>query len=65
MAVCSSPVAVFSPVFSFLFCVIENYSNYACVIPLKDKKGITITNTIHIILNELKLKPNKIWVDIL
>ena len=49
--------------FSFLFCVIENYSKYAWVIPLKDKKEITITNTVQIILNESKPKPNKIWID--
>ena len=49
--------------FSFLFCVIENYRKYAWVIPLKDKKEITITNTVQIILNESKPKPNKIWID--
>ena len=30
--------------FRFLLCVIDIYSKYACVIPLKDKKWITITN---------------------
>ena len=59
MAVCSRPVADLV----FFFCVIENYSRYAWVILLKDKKGITFTNTVQIILNESKLKPNKIWVD--
>ena len=28
----------------FLLCVIDIYSKYSWVIPLKDKKGITITN---------------------
>ena len=28
----------------FLLCVIDIYSKYAWIIPLKDKKGITITN---------------------
>ena len=28
----------------FLLCVIDIFSKYAWVIPLKDKKGITITN---------------------
>ena len=28
----------------FLLCIIDIYSKYACVIPFKDKKGITITN---------------------
>ena len=31
--------------FRFLLCVIDIYSKYAWVIPLKDKKGITIINT--------------------
>ena len=30
--------------FKLLFCVIDIYSKYAQVIPLKDKKRITITN---------------------
>ena len=32
----------FNNVFRFLLCVIDIYSKYAWVIPLKDKKGITI-----------------------
>ena len=39
------------------------FSKYAWVIPLKDKKGITITNAFQKTLNESKHKPNKIWVD--
>ena len=31
--------------FRFLLCVIDIYSKYAWVIPLKDKKGISIVNT--------------------
>ena len=30
---------------------------------MKDKTGITITNTFQKILNESNCKPNKIWVD--
>ena len=30
--------------FRFLLCVIDIYSKYAWVIPLKDKKGISIVN---------------------
>ena len=33
------------------------------VIPLKDKKGNTITNAFQKILDKSNLKPNKIWVD--
>ena len=39
------------------------FSKYAWVIPLKDKKGITITNTFQKILKESNRKPNKILVD--
>ena len=47
----------------FLLCVVDIYSKYAWVIPLKDKKGITITNAFQKILDESGRKPNKIWVD--
>ena len=47
----------------FLLCVIDIFSKYAWVIPLKDKKGITITNAFQKILDESNRKPNKIWVD--
>ena len=30
--------------FRFLLCVIDVYSKYTWIIPLKDKEGITITN---------------------
>ena len=36
--------------------------NYAWLLPLKDKKGITITNAFQKILDESKQKPNKTWV---
>ena len=49
--------------FRFLLCVIDFYNKYAWVIPLNDKKGITTTNVFPKILNELKWKPNRIWVD--
>ena len=47
----------------FLLCVIDIYSKYAWVIPLKDKKGITITNAFQKILDESNRKPSKIWID--
>ena len=47
----------------FLLCVIDIYSKYAWVIPLKDKKSITITNAFQKFLKESSGKANKIWVD--
>ena len=50
--------------FRFLLCVIGIFSKYAWVVPLKDKKGVTITNAFQKILKESnRHKPNKIWVD--
>ena len=47
----------------FLLCIIDIYSKYAWVVPLKDKKGISIVNAFQKILKESDRKPNKIWVD--
>ena len=47
----------------FLFYVIDMFSKYVVVIPLKDEKETTINNTFHKILNETSRKPNKIWVN--
>ena len=44
-------------------CAIDLYSKYAFVVPLKDKKAISITNTFGKIIKQSKRKPNKIWVD--
>ena len=46
----------------FLLCVIDIFSKYAWVIPLKDKKGITISNAFQKIFKEPNSKPNKIRV---
>ena len=39
------------------------YSKYAFVIPLKDKKGISIVNAFNKIIKQSEKKLNKIWVD--
>ena len=46
-----------------LLCVVDIYSKYARVIPLKDKNGIPITNAFQKISKETNRKPKKIWVD--
>ena len=55
-------ISKFNKGFKFLLCVIDIYSKYAWVIPLKDKKGVSIVNTFQSILNKSNRKPNKIWV---
>ena len=40
--------------FRFLLCVIDIFSKYAWVVPLKDKKGLTTVNAFQKILNDSK-----------
>ena len=47
----------------YLLCAIDLYSKYALVIPLKDKKGVSIVNAFNKIIKHSGRKPNKIWVD--
>ena len=56
-------ISKFNKGFRFLLCVIDIYSKYAWVVPLKDKKGVSTVNAFQSILNKSKRKPNKIWVD--
>ena len=46
-----------------LLCVLDIFSKYAWVIPLTDKKDITISNAFQKFLVESNHKPNKIYVD--
>ena len=52
----------FNKGFRFLLCAIDIFSKYAWVIPLEDKKDISIANGFQKI-DDSKRKPNKIWVD--
>ena len=56
-------ISKFNKGFKFLYSVIDIYSKYKGVIPLKDRKGITITNTFKNFLDESNRKPNILWVD--
>ena len=53
----------FNKGFRFLPCVIDIFSKYAWVVPLKDKKGVSIVDAFQKILDKSARKPNKIWVD--
>ena len=46
----------------YLLCAIDLFSKYAWVVPLNDKRGISIVNAFQKIISEGR-KPNKIWVD--
>ena len=56
-------ISKFNKGFRFLLCVIDIFSKYAWVVPLKDKKGVSIVDAFQKILKESNRKPNKIWVD--
>ena len=56
-------ISKFNNGFGFLLCVIGIFSKYACVVPLKDNKGVSIVNSFQKILDDSNRKLNKIWVD--
>ena len=56
-------ISTFNKGFRFLLRVIDIFSKYAWIIPMKDKKGVSIVNGFQKVLNKSGRKPNKIWVD--
>ena len=52
----------FNKEFRFLLCVIDIFSKYAWVVPLKDKKGVSIVIAFQKILKQSNRKQNKISV---
>ena len=56
-------ISKFRERFIFLLCVIDIFSKYAWVVPLKDKKGVSIVDSFQKILDKSRHKPNKIWVN--
>ena len=47
----------------YLLFAIDLFSKYAFVVPLKNKKGVSIVNAFNKIIKQSNRKPNKIWVD--
>ena len=47
----------------YLLCVIDFFTKYAWVKPLKDKNTKTVLNALIEIVNESNRKPNQLWVD--
>ena len=56
-------ISKFNEEFRFSLCVIDIFSKYTLVVPLKDKKGVSIVNAFQKFLDDSRRKPNKIWVD--
>ena len=53
-------ISKFNKGFRFLLCAIDILSKCALVVPLKDKKGVSIVNAFQKILKESDRKSNKI-----
>ena len=56
-------ISKYSKGIEYLLCVINLFSKYAWVVPLKDKKGVSIVNALQSILDSSKRKSGKIWVE--
>ena len=56
-------ISKFNKGINLLLCVTDIFSKHAWFIPLRNKKGITITNVFQKVLRESIRKTNKIWVD--
>ena len=48
---------------TYLVCIMDVFTKYTWIKPLKDKKGKTVLHGFTEIVNETKNKPNKLWVD--
>ena len=46
-------ISKFNKGFTFLLCVIDIFTKYAWVVPLKDKKGVRIVNVFQSILKKI------------
>ena len=57
------PLGKYNKGIKYSLCAIDLFSKYAWVIPLEDKKGVSIVNAFQKILDSSKRKPNKIWFD--
>ena len=56
-------ISKFNKGFRFSLCIIDFFSKYAWVVPLKEKKGVSIVEAFQKIWDDSNRKANKIWVD--
>ena len=56
-------IGKFNKGFGFLLYVIDIFSKYTWIVPLKDEKGVSVVNAFRKILKESDRKPNKTWID--
>ena len=53
-------ISKFNKGICFLLCVIDIFSKYAWLVPLKDEKGTAVTNAFEKLLDKSRCKPNNI-----
>ena len=53
----------FNKRFRFSLCVIDIFSKYVWVVPLKDKKGVNIVDAFQKIVKDSNRRPKKVWVN--
>ena len=56
-------ISKFNKGLTFLLCVVDIYSKYPWVFPLKDKKGVSTVNAFQSILKKSNRKPGRSWKD--
>ena len=56
------PLSKYNKGIKYLLCAIDLFSKYAWVVPIKDKKGVSIVNAFKKIISKER-KPNKMWLD--
>ena len=58
-----SLISKFNKGIKYLLCIIDLFSRYTWVAPLKNKKSDSTVERFQSILKNSGRKPNKIWVD--
>ena len=56
-------ISNFTKGFRFLLCIIDIFSKYSWVVPLKDITSVSIVDAFQKILDDSNRKQNKLWVD--
>ena len=49
--------------FKYIYCIIDVFTKFAWIIPLKDKQATTVLNAFKKVITTSKWKPKKIWTD--
>ena len=58
-----SSLAKYNKNFKFIFTIIDNHTQYAWAVPLKDKSGKSTKTAFKKLIETSKRKPQKVWSD--